>query len=106
VPYRSSAQIPHREEVGVSFLAHRPIRTANSTSLISISRHLAPFDKVSWKVITQKCLFQSSAPVHLWAPERSRIVDLTSQYYSWSSNKLHPGDVACASKKSTILLSV
>jgi hypothetical protein len=47
--------------------------------LISISRNLAPFDKLGWKVITLKRLVQSSAPVHLWAPKRSRIVDPASQ---------------------------
>jgi hypothetical protein len=61
------------------FWSARGFRTAKSTPLISISRHLAPFDKLSWKVITLKGLFQSSAPVHLWASERPRIFDPASR---------------------------
>jgi hypothetical protein len=60
-------------------------RTANSTPLVSVSRHFAPFVEPGWKVITEKCLFQSSAPVHSWASKRSRIVDPTSQDFSWGS---------------------
>jgi hypothetical protein len=47
------------------FWSTRHFRTANSTPMISISRHLAPFKKLGRKVITQKGLFQSSAPDHL-----------------------------------------
>jgi hypothetical protein len=60
------------------FCRARQFRIANSTPLILISRNLAPFENLSWKVINQMCLFQSSAPVHLWASARSRIVDSTS----------------------------
>jgi hypothetical protein len=49
------------------FCCTRHFRTANSTPLISISCHLAPFDKLGWKVITLKGLFKSSAPINLWA---------------------------------------
>jgi hypothetical protein len=49
VPYRSSAQMSFREEAGVSFFCTRNSGTANSTPLISISRNLAPFDKLGWK---------------------------------------------------------
>jgi hypothetical protein len=38
----------------------RPFGTANRTPLNSISRNLAPLGKLSWKVITQKCLVESS----------------------------------------------
>jgi hypothetical protein len=69
-----------REEVG-TLCGTCHFGTANTTPLFSISRHLAPFGKLGWKVITLKDLFQSSAPVHLWAFERSRIVDPTSQYF-------------------------
>jgi hypothetical protein len=64
------------------FCSTRRSRTANSKPLVSISCHLAPFDELGWKVITQKGLLQSSAPVHLWASKRSRIVDPTSQDFS------------------------
>jgi hypothetical protein len=67
------------------FCSSRHFRTANSTPLISISRHLAPFYKLRWRIITLKGPFQSSAPDHLWATERSRIVDPTSQYFSLGS---------------------
>jgi hypothetical protein len=60
------------------FCSTRRFRTANSTPLVSISCHLTPFDELGWKVITQKGLFQSSAPVHLWASKRSKIVDPTT----------------------------
>jgi hypothetical protein len=52
------------------FCCARHFRTANSTPLISSNRNLAPFDKLGWKVITPKCLFQSPVPVYLWAPTR------------------------------------
>jgi hypothetical protein len=67
------------------FGSTRRFRTANSTPLVSISRHLAPFDELGWKVITLKSLLQSSTPVYLWASKRSRIVDPTSQDFSWGS---------------------
>jgi hypothetical protein len=38
--------------------------------------------------------------------ERSRIVDPTSQDCSWGSGEKNPGDVACPSKKSTIVINV
>jgi hypothetical protein len=69
--------------------------------LTAISRYLAPFDKHSWMDIVLNGLFWSSAPVHLWAPERSSILDPTSQ-----KKKKHPGDVACPSKKSTTVISI
>jgi hypothetical protein len=53
-----------------------------------------------------KCIFRSSAPVHFWAPARSRIVDLTSQDFSLGSGKMAFGDVAYPSKKSTIAINV
>jgi hypothetical protein len=53
--------------------------------LISISRKVTPLDKLGWKVITLKGILHSSAPVHFWAPERSRIVDPISQDLSWGS---------------------
>jgi hypothetical protein len=65
-------------------------RTGNSTPLISISRHLAPFDKFGWKVITLKGLFQILALVRLWVSERSRIIDPTSLYFSHS--RMNPHD--------------
>jgi hypothetical protein len=74
--------------------------------LVSISRHLALFDELGWKAITLKGLFQSSAPVHLWAAKRARIVDPTIQDFSWGLGKWHSGDMACPSKKSTIKLRV
>jgi hypothetical protein len=74
--------------------------------LISISRNLAAFDELSWKVITQKCLFHISAPVPSWAPASSRIVDPASQDFSWGSGKRHAGDVACPSEKSATVISV
>jgi hypothetical protein len=68
VPYRSSAQMSCREEVGV-YCCTRYSRTAHSTPLISISRDLAPFDKHSWKIISLIGLFQSSAPSSFcWRP--------------------------------------
>jgi hypothetical protein len=84
VPCRSSAQMPFRDEVGEVgvFCSARPLRTANSTRLTAISRNLAPFDEPTWKVMTQRCLCQSAALVHLWAPKKSRIVDPTSQHLS------------------------
>jgi hypothetical protein len=33
-------------------------RTANSTPLILISRHLAPYDELNWKAVSVKGLFQ------------------------------------------------
>jgi hypothetical protein len=67
------------------FCSARTFIIANSTPLISISRHLAPFEKLGRKVITLKGLFESSAPVHLWASKRSKIVDPASQYFSGGS---------------------
>jgi hypothetical protein len=69
----------------VSLCFARYFRTANSTPLISISRHLAPFEELSLKVITQKFPFQSSASVHTWAPARSRIFEPASQKVSRGS---------------------
>jgi hypothetical protein len=73
---------------------------------ISISRNFAPFDELGLKVITQKFLFQSSAPIHFWASEGPRIFDPTSQDFSWGLDQRHSGDVACPSKKSTIVINV
>jgi hypothetical protein len=53
------------------FCSTRRLRTANSTPLVSISCHLAPFVELGWKVITLKNLFQSSAPIHLWASKKT-----------------------------------
>jgi hypothetical protein len=39
------------------FCSTRHFRNTNSTPLILISRHLAQFDKLSWKVIILKGLF-------------------------------------------------
>jgi hypothetical protein len=50
--------------------------------------------------------FQSPAPVHLWASKRSRVFDSTSQKNSWGSGEWHSGDMACPSKKSTIIIRV
>jgi hypothetical protein len=83
VPYRSSAQMPCREDR--CLLLHSAFITANSTPVVSISRNLAPFGILDWKVITLKGLFHNSAPLHLWASERSRIVAPTSQDFSWGS---------------------
>jgi hypothetical protein len=66
----------------------------------SISRNLAPFGKLSWKVITQKCLFQSSAP-----RGRGLSIQQLEIFLGAGSGKWHSGDVACASKKSTIVIS-
>jgi hypothetical protein len=41
----------------------RCFRTANSTPLASISRHLAPFEELGWKAITPKGLFLEFGPV-------------------------------------------
>jgi hypothetical protein len=41
-----------REEVGVSFVALGILEPQISTPLVLISRHLAPFDELGWKVIT------------------------------------------------------
>jgi hypothetical protein len=57
------------------FCCARHITTAKSTPLISISRNLAPLEELCWKVIAQKCPFQSPASVHLLSPARSGIVD-------------------------------
>jgi hypothetical protein len=56
VPFQSTAQLPRREEVGVSFAALGILELASSMPLISISRNLALFEKLSWKIITQKSL--------------------------------------------------
>jgi hypothetical protein len=88
------------------FCSSRHFRTANSTPLISIRWNLAPFDKHSWKVIILKGLFQSLAPIHLRASERTRIIDPTNQYFSWGSDKWHPGDMACSSMKSATVIFV
>jgi hypothetical protein len=61
VPHRSSAQIFCREETCNSIVALGPLEPQKSTQLISISRNFASFEKLSWKVTTRKCLFQSSA---------------------------------------------
>jgi hypothetical protein len=88
------------------FCRARPFRTTNSTPLTAISRSLAPFQKFSCKAIIQKCLFQSAAPLHSWAPARSKIVDRTSHALSWGSGKWHPGDVSCPSEMSKSVRSV
>jgi hypothetical protein len=67
--------------------------------------YLAQFDELSWKVITQKLLYHSSAEVYLWAPERSRIINPTRKDFSWGSDYWHTGDVASLSKKSTVAIS-
>jgi hypothetical protein len=76
IPYRSSALMSLSGEGRYLCCCARHFRTANSAPLTSICRSLAPFGKLSWEVTTLKCtqmfLFQSSAPVHFWAPERSR----------------------------------
>jgi hypothetical protein len=60
VPYRSLAHMNFLSGGGRCFIyCARHFRTAKSTPLIAISRNLAPFDNVTWKVITQKCLFFS-----------------------------------------------
>jgi hypothetical protein len=53
----------------------------------------------TWTVVTYNCLFQSSSPLHLWAPERSRTVDPTSQFFSWGLDKWQASDVACPLEK-------
>jgi hypothetical protein len=88
------------------FCCARHFRSANITSFIPISRDLAPFEILTWKVIPQKCLFQRSAPVHLRAPARSRIVNPTSRVFSWDSVKWNPGNVACPSKTATIIIFI
>jgi hypothetical protein len=67
------------------FCCARHFSTANSTPLISISRNLAPFDKLNSNAIIQKCLYQTTAPFHMWAPARSRIVDpaIWDIYWGW-----------------------
>jgi hypothetical protein len=90
----------------VSLLSRSVLRIESSMPLIAISRDLMPFDKPAWKSITQKCLLLSSAPVHLWAPERSRIFDTTIQDFSWGSNTLHPSDAACPSEATAIVINV
>jgi hypothetical protein len=87
------------------FCCIRLFRTASSMLFTSISCNLALFGKLSWKVNTQKSLFQISAPIQFWAPARSRIVDPATKDSSWGSGKRHPGDVACASNNSTIVIS-
>jgi hypothetical protein len=73
LPYRSSAQMSiqrlpqERTNLMLTavfswggrclFCCTRHFRSANSTPLISISRNLAPFDKLGWKVITLKGFF-------------------------------------------------
>jgi hypothetical protein len=88
------------------FYCAQHFRTANSTPLISISRNIVPFAELSWKAITQKCLFQSSAPIYLWAPARSKIVDPTRQAFLGCSSWRRPGDMTCTSKKSALVISV
>jgi hypothetical protein len=74
------------------FCGVRPFRTEKNGQL-------------SWNIRTQKYLVEWAAPVHSGAFERSRIVDSTSQDFPWGSGKWHPGDVACPSEKSTIVIS-
>jgi hypothetical protein len=77
VPYWSSAQMSCREEVGASFVALGILEQQTAR------RNLAPLDKQCRKIIPMECLFENSAPVHLGTPSRSRIVDRTSQSFSW-----------------------
>jgi hypothetical protein len=82
LPYRSCAQMSCREEVGVSFVVLgvlEPQAARHWFRSAAISRHLT--NSVGRSLL----LFQSSAPVHLWASKRSRIVDSTSQDFSWGS---------------------
>jgi hypothetical protein len=44
------------------FCSTRRFRTANSTPLISISRHFAPFEKLGWKAVTLKGFFSEFGP--------------------------------------------
>jgi hypothetical protein len=55
------------------FCSTRRFRNANSTPLISISRHLAPFNELGWKVITLKGLFQSSAEEYFENPGKRSL---------------------------------
>jgi hypothetical protein len=88
------------------FCHSRLFKATHFTPLIAINRSPAPFSKVTWKAIKEKCRFQGAAPIHLWAAERSRIVDSASQDVSWGSGKWHASDVPCPSQKSTIIISV
>jgi hypothetical protein len=70
--------MPCCEEVGV---------TSFQLGILIPQKHTIVFDqlqsraisKLSRKVLTQKCLLQSSAPFHLWAHARSGAVDPTHQ---------------------------
>jgi hypothetical protein len=104
VPCRCSNPDALSEGGRCLFCCARHLRTASSMQLIAISRNLVPFDRLTWEVITQKRLFSELCPAHLWAPERPRTVDPTNQDFSWGSGKWYLGDVACPSKKSTIVL--
>jgi hypothetical protein len=79
-----------REEVGVSFVA---LGILEPRAVFHWFRSAAIFT----------CLTDS---LNFWAPARSGIVDKTRQDAYWGSVKWHPGDVACPSKKPTIVISV
>jgi hypothetical protein len=51
-----------RQEAVVSFVELGILEPQNSTPVVFISRNLAPFEKLSRKVIPQNFIFQSSAP--------------------------------------------
>jgi hypothetical protein len=74
VPYRRSVQISRREEVGVSLVA---------LGILNRKQHVIEFDQPQPRAIGQIQL----PPVYLWAPSRSKIVDPTSQDFSWGSGK-------------------
>jgi hypothetical protein len=70
------------EEAAFSFVALGTLEEKR----LAISIHLAPFDKLSWKVSPKKNffndfrrLFWNSVTVNFWAPAMSRVVDRTSQ---------------------------
>jgi hypothetical protein len=65
-----------RKYTDVSFVTLGPLGP-----LIAISRNLAPFEELSSNASTKKFLFQSSASVHLWTPERVKVVDPASKYF-------------------------
>jgi hypothetical protein len=80
VPYRSSAQMSCRGNVGVSFVALEILEPQTARHWFrsaATSRHLANSVGRSYS----EGPFQSSGPLHLWAHEKSRIVDPTIKMF-------------------------
>jgi hypothetical protein len=85
------------------FFRAPPFIAADSAPWVTISRNLAPCDKLIFKVITHSFLLRVQ-PHCIRASGMSRIVDPTGQ--AWGSGKRHASNVVCPSKKSAIVRGV